>query len=91
MSRFDENTKSQVVLDVNRNDKGNIWKGNKLNAFYNPLEQWQKVIATFQIKEKLMPDDLIKIYVWNPKGETIWIDDLKVEIIETSPRKLGHL
>lgn len=85
MGKFNKDTKGVVVLNVNRGEKQISWKGNGIDVFFNPQNQWQKVITTFQIKDALMPNDVIKIYVWNPEKENMWIDDLKIELVELAP------
>ncbi len=84
MSSFTHDTKGFVVLDVQRKNKPSIWKANKISPFFNPKNEWQKVISSFQVKDTLYPDDIIKLYIWTPKKDDIWIDDLKVELLNTS-------
>jgi hypothetical protein len=77
---FNENTEALVVIDIYRGENQIFWRGNNISDFYNPNYNWQKVISIFNVNDELQKNDEIKIYIWNPKKEVLWIDDLKIAL-----------
>lgn len=42
------------------------------------IDKWETVETWHQVPSDIQEGDLLKIYVWNPEGGTIYIDDLAV-------------
>ncbi len=72
---------SQVVLSVNDAEETYIWKSLEMNNGINNNKIWTASTYDFIInKELLRAGSIIKIYVWNPNKDEIFIDDIIVSI-----------
>lgn len=79
------------IFQNSNNHKGQInieASGEEFNYYVNgiPIEEqikgiktWEDFNYTFQIPDSLKQADLIKIYLYNPSNELIFIDDFKVD------------
>lgn len=76
-SLFDSSTESILVLSVNRSNEQIHWEGLEMSQFYT-TDDWNSVITAFDVSE-FKKSDSVKIYIWNPKKENIWIDNFFVE------------
>ncbi|MCK9421879.1 MAG: hypothetical protein M0Q38_04725 [Bacteroidales bacterium] len=50
---------------------------NKLNLRQN---QWNKVVIRAPLDQVKSQNDVLKVYIWNPGKQKIFIDDLKVDL-----------
>lgn len=63
-----------VRLDNKPGAEGNLWSG-KQNV-------WTQVVYFVPVPERITAEDLLKVYVWNPTPNEIFIDDLRVDLYE---------
>jgi hypothetical protein len=82
LSTLNPETSAMLVMDISRNGKSIKWEGLKLTDFINVKEQWADLKLEHEIKDKIAAGDKIKIFIWNDKDTPIWLDDLKIEILE---------
>ncbi len=77
---FQENIsqKSQLILETLKDDKKVLWTNISLNSPELPTGKWVLFEANFAFNEKVKNSDLLKLYVWNPGQEVIYIDDFTV-------------
>jgi len=71
-----DQAKATVVLSVDMNGKNNLWEGRPLKGA--ALNTWTQIEETYAIPDKLDPNNVVSIYVWNNSKEEILIDDLKM-------------
>ncbi len=73
----------KVVVDILRNGKSIKWQGWKLTDFISVKEQWADLNFQHEIKEnEIKAGDKIKIFIWNDTASSIWLDDLKIELLD---------
>ncbi|MEI6898469.1 MAG: hypothetical protein WCL00_01220 [Bacteroidota bacterium] len=70
---------SLIVCSMEKNDSAYAWQSQLLAPYFTRLNQWQKINVRFVIPEGVNRDLMIKLYLWNPKGSTFYIDDLKLQ------------
>ena len=75
-----DNATAELVLETVRNGKTNQWFSSSLHKFCSKPYSWNKVILTKLIKSDLLPDDIIKVYVWNAGKKDVYIDNLRIEV-----------
>ncbi|MEI8226361.1 MAG: hypothetical protein WCG82_10590 [Bacteroidota bacterium] len=68
-----------VVCSVDKNDTNVVWQSQPLAPIFKQKREWQQLTARFVLTGNLGRDPIIKIYFWNPKRSTFFVDDLKVE------------
>lgn len=71
------NPKATLVVDINSNGKSKYWRNSALNGVTDAKE-WKKMSATFDLPSNLDIKDELKIYVWNPDKQELYIDDLDI-------------
>ncbi len=81
---------NEVVLVTTIRDqtgKEYFWQGRSTEKGKFPKGKWVKHKAQFKLPfEKIKPDDVIGIYVWNKGGNEVYIDDLSIVYGETNVR-----
>jgi len=67
-----------IVISVDNVQKGNyIWASSKIENFAGPNE-WAPAFFVFFLPEIISPEDDLKIYIWNPKKQVVYLDDLTI-------------
>lgn len=67
-----------IVISVDNAEKGNyIWASSNIENFVGPNE-WAPAFFVFPLPEIISPEDELKIYIWNPKKQTVYLDDLAI-------------
>lgn len=67
----------KLVLSVTRGDSTVYWRGENAAPFYTS-NRWYQFMYVFQKPDNLLPNDLVTIYFWNPKKESVFIDEFKM-------------
>lgn len=68
-----------IVISVDNAEKGNyIWASSKIENFASPNE-WAPAFFVFPLPEIISQEDELKIYIWNPKKQVVYLDDLTIE------------
>ena len=68
----------RLVFSVEREGNSLKWEGIDLTNLVTTPNSWQQVSASFTIPEKITGDTKLLIYIYNPGGRAIFIDDLEV-------------
>ncbi len=55
------------------------WNGFELKEQVRKANSWEDYHLTFDIPDNIKQADLIKIYVYNPLIETVFVDDFRIE------------
>jgi hypothetical protein len=76
-----DKTKASLVISVENKDGAYEYQAASINKYINTYSNWWQVNLNAVIsKEEIKPGSTIKIYVYNPDQNTIFLDDFKVEL-----------
>ncbi len=75
------NNDARLVIQANGENIEAFWEGYSLDLANNQPDVWLEFDKTFTIPERLYDADLIKIYLYNPAGPVIYVDDFDVEFL----------
>ncbi|MCF8232166.1 MAG: glycosyltransferase family 39 protein [Bacteroidales bacterium] len=67
-----------VVSIFDEDDQQVFWKGVSLKHFSKKLGKWQEVVFTPETYKLNSANYLLKVYIWNRKGESFLVDKLSV-------------
>jgi len=75
-----ENPVVTLVVSIEKPDGSSIaWNGKATDLIPLKKNEWQKINFRADLREtKTTPDDVIKVYIWNKKGGTVYADDLEI-------------
>jgi hypothetical protein len=59
-------------------DKKPVWVNYHISDSEPPVGVWYHIGFTFRIPEDVMEHRLIKLYVWNPGKEPVYVDDIRI-------------
>ena len=76
------NHDAKLVLQASGTDFSYYWNGFDLKNEVREKNKWIKYKQTISIPDSIKQADLIKIYVYNPSQEKIFIDDFRIKIEE---------
>jgi len=78
----DSLTNMPIVISVENAAKGGyIWASSHIENFIVP-QKWGQAFFNFEMPEFLSPDDILKIYIWNPEKKVIYLDDIEIGFYE---------
>jgi len=69
---------SSLVMSIDSAGKNVYWKGIPLKDSIKTAGNWQEIRNTFEIPKRIIPDELLKIYVWNNDKSPFFLDDMKL-------------
>lgn len=72
-----EGHKASLVIQGFRKGQEVLWKNFVLTVAPNP-QQWQDMKQTFIVPDELLMMDFIKVYIYNPSGVQVFVDDFLV-------------
>lgn len=68
-----------MIISVGNAEKGlYIYASSQVGNFVNP-GKWAPAFLVFEMPEILSPEDELRIYIWNPQKQTVYLDDLTIE------------
>ena len=68
---------ASVVCTVTKNDKVLYWEAMQLNSKV-ALKKWSEIEKIFDFKKTYTGDEKLSVYVWSPKGNTMYLEELAV-------------
>jgi hypothetical protein len=71
---------SSAVLVMETGGKSQSWTGSVIGDYVYEPAQWKDVYLLTEL-EDIDPKDVLKIYLYNPAGETLYVDDLDILIM----------
>lgn len=79
-------TYAQWVVAVEHEGQSLFWEGTNVNPFFRVYEKWTPIeVRTILHLPDTFPDDMIlKVYLWNPEQDRIWLDDITITVAPTS-------
>lgn len=68
-----------LVIDVSRANKNILWKSSLIKQ-NDSIETWTNTSLTLNLAHEinLLPNDVIKIYIWNKSLSPFYLDDFKI-------------
>jgi len=76
------NHDAKLVVQASGKDFNSYWNGFDLKKDVKVKNEWVKVNKVINIPDSIKHAELVKIYVYNPSNEKIFIDDFKVRFEE---------
>ncbi|CAN5375797.1 hypothetical protein BH11BAC1_BH11BAC1_14300 [soil metagenome] len=75
-----DNPSVALVVSTEKPDGTSIsWQGKESDKMNLKKNEWHKINFRADLRGlKTSPDDIIKIYLWNKKGGTVYADDLEI-------------
>jgi len=67
-----------MVFNISFEDKHVLWEGINIRIKPEDTQKWIKFSKTFNIDKYYDPDYKLSVYGWSPKGEELFIDDLRL-------------
>ena len=80
-SKFEQGSEPIIVFSTSRKTKNVIWQGENMNLYCYHPQNWCKAYLIKEIYSEIEPNDIVEIYVWNNSKKSIWIDDVKIEVL----------
>ncbi|HWY38837.1 MAG TPA: hypothetical protein VNY73_09780 [Bacteroidia bacterium] len=80
----DSTIKGKLVMEINQPDKKNVfWIGKDLKEYVNKFGEWIEIKQefTFVKKEIMVPQNHVKIFVWNLSKKEMYVDDIRIEFV----------
>lgn len=72
------NPASSLVVEINNNGQQIFWKNADFKTTVSKTKDWTEIKASFDLPTNLNPKDELKIYVWNPKKQELYVDDFNI-------------
>ncbi len=70
-------TDAHIVFQIESDKKSKEWRANQFK-FFNEKGKWNKAFLNSEFPKMMSDNDEIAIYVWNPKKEKFYIDNLEI-------------
>lgn len=78
----------QLVFEIqDRDGKNKLWRSMPLQGYYKYSPEWFDVYGGYRITENILPEDVIKYYLWNPGHATVDVDSIHLQVINNQNRK----
>lgn len=68
----------KLVIEVSEKNRTENWFGKSINELATNKNGWQNVNFNYQLPQAFNQSDLIKVYIYNPDFEQIFIDNFKI-------------
>lgn len=78
--RQDENSDAQLVVSLeDTTQKVYSWTSFPLTEHSDKTKEWKKLECEMIMPTRKSPDDVMKIYMWSPTGQTTYVDDFEID------------
>ena len=79
---MDLNSEAVLVASLHRNNQQYYWQGIKLKDYILKPATYTSTYLLLNLKaQKIQPDDVLKIYIWNLGQKAVYIKDLKISVL----------
>ncbi len=80
--RISDLTYAQWVIAVEDSGQSLFWEGSKVNPFFRVYEKWTpfEVRTIIPLPDSITPEATLKVYLWNPERDRIWLDDIEITV-----------
>jgi hypothetical protein len=69
---------TQLLCSIDKNDSSLVWQSQPLAPLVKQTGSWQRITNRFILPNGLTREPVIRIFLWNPKRSSFFMDDLKV-------------
>lgn len=73
---------AELVLSVDRDGETVYWVSSRFKNQTDRYNQWETVILGRYLEDIILPDDIIKVHVWNVEKQPFYIQNLEFKILE---------
>jgi hypothetical protein len=82
-SQLPASDKLMLVVEID-SPKGDIkvWRSLQFQPFIKQENQWTTLYYGYKYVEDIEPDDVVKIYVYNPGKYSAQIDDMIIRVLD---------
>lgn len=74
-----QGSKAQIVMELLGGESKAVWRNYHISDSNPPAGEWFNVNFSFNIPEDVKTHKLIKLYVWNPGKEPVFVDDIRIQ------------
>ncbi len=74
------NLDAGLVCDPNNNGQSLNWQSFNLQPIIQKANEWTEFKTSFDLPEEITPDTELKLFFWNPKKMTYYVDDLEISL-----------
>ncbi len=67
-----------LAFEVRGEEIENFRHTQKISSFIRTTDSWQEINYSYEIPSNLLLGDLIKIYIYNPTIQIVYVDDLEI-------------
>ncbi len=80
--RISDLTYAQWVVAVEGAGQSLFWEGANVTSFFRVYEKWTpfQVSTIIQLPDSIPPEASLKVYLWNPDRDRIWLDDVEITV-----------
>lgn len=72
---------AKLVVTIEKDGKTSMWEGTEIQGLMNNTDKWEQVVIEASLPS-VTSDEKLSIYVWNQNDFDLWIDNMKVELLE---------
>ncbi len=72
-------SEAKLIFSLERKGQNIIWNGTPAGKFVYAPNIWCPVVLSVTIPNGSLPDDEVKIYLWNEKREDFYFDDIRID------------
>jgi hypothetical protein len=76
------NHNAKLVLQASGNDFRHYWKGFDIKNSFKEINTWTKYNFNIVVPDSIKQADLVKVYIYNPSKEKVYIDDFQISFDE---------
>jgi hypothetical protein len=69
-----------VVISVEHNGKPYSYSAAGLNTPKTRPGKWERITLSAPLPKFISPQDLVKVYVWNPGKQVFYLDDIRLDL-----------
>jgi hypothetical protein len=71
-----------VVSFENAKGESKVWRNLQFNPFVNKTNSWTKLYFGYSYQDEINPDDILKVYVYNPKRKYAELDNFVIKVYD---------
>jgi len=87
--RISDMTYAQWVVAVEDAGQSLFWEGTNVTSFFRIYEKWTpfQMRNIIQLPDSIPPEAILKVYLWNPDRDQIWLDDIEITVAPLAQRQ----
>ncbi|MCF6364848.1 MAG: hypothetical protein L3J35_01470 [Bacteroidales bacterium] len=68
----------KLAIEVRGDSINNIWHTKSISSFVQNINSWENFEYAYSVPKEFFSGDLIKIYIYNPTKNIIYVDDFEI-------------